>query len=216
MGKHKKIFASAILVILGLFWLLSYLYQQNKSDKIQHIVFQDSGALIRDYSPSIGSPLLRVTLVEFLDPECESCSLFHPVVKKTLKQNEGRLRYVVRYAPFHPNSKFVVSVLEAARLQNKYWEALDLFFEKLPEWGDHNNPRPDLIWTYVKELGLDVEKIKQDSSNKKIADIIEQEIKDGIKLGIRQTPTFFINGMPVEMNSPDDLVGQIETALSAR
>jgi protein-disulfide isomerase len=168
---------------------------------------------VRDYSPSIGSELLRVTLVEFLDPECESCAFFHPIVKGVLKKYEGRIRYVVRYAPFHGNSKYAISILDAARKQGKYWEALDLMFLKLPEWGNHHAPKPELILTFLPALNLDMEKLKVDMNDPAISKMIEQEITDGMRLQVRQTPTFFVNGQILNLRSENDLAEAIEAAM---
>ena len=215
MKNSKSVFFGSIIGLVVLFFIGSLVYNKFQSKEFSNAIAEDSGLLIREHSPSIGSPLLRVTLVEFLDPECESCSFFHPIVKSILKQHEGRIRYVVRYAPFHPNSKFVIEVLEAARAQGKYWEALDLFFEKLPEWGDHGNPRPDLILTYLPALGLDVTQVQAAIENSKTstAKMIEQEVSDGIKLGVRQTPTFFLNGERVNFRDPQDLIDAVALVL---
>ena len=59
----------------------------------------------------------KVVLVEFLDPECEACRAFHPFVKQLMADYSGKIKLVVRYAPFHGSSKYVVRVLEAARLR---------------------------------------------------------------------------------------------------
>ncbi len=210
MLNPKLLIAGTIVIVAGLFWGGAHLFKSAETQKSENIVEENRAILVREYSPTIGNELLRVTVVEFLDPECESCRAFHPIVKSILKRYEGRIRYVIRYAPFHGNSKFVVKVLEAARRQNKYWETLDLLFEKLPEWGSHHDPRPDLIWTYLPSLGLDVEKIKVDMEDKVISDMIEQEIRDGRKLGVRKTPTFFVNGKPLESFGPEYLLEAIK------
>jgi len=180
----------------------------------EKLVSNNRASLIRDYSPSQGSAMLKVTLVEFLDPECESCAFFHPLVKEILSRYEGRIRYVVRYAPFHPNSKFVIKILSAARLQNQYWETLDLLFKKLPEWGSHHNPQPQLVWTYLPELGLDIERIKVDMNDEGIMKMIDQEIEDGNTFGVRQTPTFFVNGRPLRSFGLQQLEDAIKDALA--
>ena len=213
MRNPKILIVGTIVAIIGLFWVGADLFRGAESKKDSTAAIEGEAVLVRDYSPTIGNGLLRVTVVEFLDPECESCRAFHPIMKDILKKYEGRIRYVVRYAPFHGNSKFVIKVLEAARRQGKYWETLDLLFEKLPEWGSHHDPRPDLVWTYLPSLGLDVEKIKVDMEDKAISDMIEQEIKDGAKLRVRGTPTFFVNGKLLESFGPEYLLEAIEAEL---
>src|SRR5688500_4156264 len=48
--------------------------------------------LVRPDSPTLGPADAAVTLVEFYDPECESCASFAPTVKKILKDYDGRIR----------------------------------------------------------------------------------------------------------------------------
>lgn len=214
MKNSKTIFVISIVLLLGLFLGGAYFYKSSQSKELAQTLQENKRSLERDYSPSIGSEMLRVTLVEFLDPECESCRKFHPVVKSILKKYEGKVRYVVRYAPFHKNSKFAIKILEAARRQGKYWETLDLLFEKLPEWGSHHDPKPELIWDYLPQLQLDIARIKVDIEDKSIDKMIEQEVSDGAKFQINGTPSFFINGEPLKSFGPQYLMEAIEAALN--
>lgn len=158
--------------------------------------------LVRPDSPSLGPADAKVTLVEFYDPECESCAAFAPIIKKLLKDNEGKLRLVTRYMPLHPNSLTAANFNEAAAEQGKYWEAREILFRKQPEWGTKhgpptNEPPPNitaLFAKYAKELGLDQDKASASIKAKKFDAKIEQDRKDGQALGVRKTPTFFVNG----------------------
>lgn len=181
------------LVIGSGFWAAKYFY---KAEESKTIAQQESTSFIRPHSPRMGNENSKVTIVEFLDPECESCRAVYPDVKAIVKEFDTQL--VVRYAPFHPNSLFAIKVLEGARKQNKYWETLDLLFETQPEWGSHHNPQPEIIWNHLPKLGLDVEKIRSDLNDPSVFDMVEMEKEDGTKLGVRGTPTFFVNGKVVQ------------------
>ncbi|NNE97644.1 MAG: DsbA family protein [Pyrinomonadaceae bacterium] len=165
--------------------------------------WKENEAFIRDDSPTLGPKDAKVTIVEFLDPECESCAKFHPIVKKALKDYEGKVRLVVRYMPLHPNSLSAATFLEAAGEQGKYWEAQDLLFAKQPEWGTrhgvgHGAPQPDvnaLFKKYAGELGLNIEQMNAVYSANKYRAKVERDQKDGQSLGVRQTPTIFVNGV---------------------
>ena len=133
-------------------------------------------------------------LIEFLDPECESCRAFYPHVKELIKEFEGKVQLVVRYAAFHGNSKIAIRALEAAKKQGKYWEALSLLFERQPEWGSHHHPRIDLIFEFLPSVGLDIKKLKEDMKDPNIDEIIKIDSEDLKTLGVRSTPTFFVNG----------------------
>lgn len=162
----------------------------------------DAGQLIRPDSPTLGPADAKVTLVEFYDPECETCAEFGPIVKKILKDYDGRIRYVARFLPLHPNSITAATFIETAGEQGKYWQAQELLFEKQPEWGTKHGPPPatppppinQLFDKYAAELGLDTDKAAKSVSEKRFEAKIQLDKKDAQSLGARQTPTFFVNG----------------------
>ena len=77
------------------------------------------------HSPTYGKADAPVTIVEFIDPACETCRAFYPMVKAMIAANPDKIRLVLRYAPFHNGSDKVVVVLEAARKQRLFWPALE-------------------------------------------------------------------------------------------
>jgi protein-disulfide isomerase len=179
------------------------------------------GQLVRPDSPSLGAADAPVTLVEFYDPECESCAAFAPVVKKIMKDYNGKIRLVTRYMPLHPNSITAASFTEAAGEQGKYWEAQDLLFQKQGEWGTKHGqpasaPKPNinlLFDKYGAELGLDVNKAGKAIMEKRFDAKIERDRKDGQSLGVRRTPTFFVNGRELARFAEADLRALIDEEL---
>lgn len=177
-----------------------------------------SAALVRDDSFKLGPADAKVTLVEFYDPECESCAFFAPVVKEILKNYDGKLRLVSRYMPLHTNSMPAASFTEAAGEQGKYWEAQELLFAKQSEWAEKHGapmdaPRPNintLFDKYAKELGLDMNKAGQAITENRYVPKIERDKKDGQALGVRRTPTFFVNGRELARFSEADLRALID------
>ena len=103
-------------------------------------------ALIRKHSPVYGNPDAKVTIVEFFDPSCETCRAFYPIVKGIVNASFGQVRLVVRYAPLHKGSDTAVKILEAARQQGKYWEAVEAALADQPRWAVTRQPsaRTDL------------------------------------------------------------------------
>lgn len=162
----------------------------------------EAALLIRPDSPSIGPADAKATVVEFYDPECESCAEFAPIVKKVLTDYNGRIRYVARFMPLHPNSVTAATFICAAGEQGKYWEAMELLFEKQPEWGTKHGGTPDpnapsinqLFDKYAKELKLDTAMAGKAISERRFEARIAQDKKDGQTLGVRRTPTFLVNG----------------------
>lgn len=172
--------------------------------------------LIRDYSPVFGPADAPVTLVEFLDPECESCAAMNPIVKDVLREFSGKVRLVVRYMPFHGNSAYASGLLEGARAHDRYWQLLDEFFVKQPQWASHHAPRPDLLLGYVRGLGLDERSVLETARSAETTRRIQQDRADGIVLGVTGTPTFFVNGRRLASLGHQPLRMAVSQALSGK
>lgn len=227
MNKEFKILgAIAIIVIIGA--AIGAGYYRNSIQSQRVTTSGNSGkpgispeTLVRADSPTLGAADAPVTLVEFLDPECESCAAFSPVVKKILKDYDGKVRLVVRYMPLHPNSLPAATLLEAAGEQGKYWQMQELLFQKQPEWGERHGapasaPKPDvdaLFEKYAMELGLDLEKVSAAIKENRYRAKLERDLRDGQTLGVRQTPTFFVNGRRLARFGEADLRALIQDEL---
>jgi protein-disulfide isomerase len=179
--------------------------------------------LVRPDSPTIGPADAKVTLVEFYDPECETCAEFGPIVKRIVKDYNGRMRYVARFMPLHPNSLTAANFISAAGEQGKYWEAMELLFEKQPEWGTKHGPQPppdpkaptinQMFDKYARELGLDTAQAAESINARKFQARIDQDKADGQALGVRRTPTFLINGRELTKFSEAGLREMIDMEL---
>lgn len=209
----------AVLVIIAA--LVGASYYRNSIQSERKPVTTANASLIREDSPTLGNPDAKVTIVEFLDPECESCGAFYPSVKKLLKEYEGKVRLVVRYMPLHPNSVLAATFTEVAGEDGKYWQAQELLFQKQGEWGTRHGPpsstpQPDakaLFEKYAVELGMDLKKFEAAVKENRYNAKLERDKKDGQANGVRQTPTFFVNGRKLARLSEPDLKALIEEEL---
>lgn len=177
--------------------------------------------LVRPDSPTLGPADAPVTIVEFYDPECESCAAFAPIVKKIYNEYGGKVRLVMQYMPLHPNSISAATFTEAAGEQGKYWQAQELLFQKQPEWGTKHGPAASqpapninvLFEGYARELGLDRAKAAAAVAENRYGAKIERDKKDGQSLGVRQTPTFFVNGRKLAKLGEGELRSLIQAEL---
>ncbi len=151
-------------------------------------------ALVRAHAPVFGNPQAKVTIVEFFDPSCETCRAFYPVVKGIVNASFGQVRLVLRYAPLHQGSDRAVQILEAARLQGKFWPALERALADQPRWAAHGSPQPELIWESIADTGLDMNQARADANSPAIAEMLRQDIADMKALNVQATPGFFVNG----------------------
>ena len=197
MSRQKLILvlAAAILMIGG-FLLSASVYKSQRAEKLAAIEQASpvDNEFVRSYSQRLGSPEARVTLVEFIDPGCESCAALSPHVKAIVEAHPGRVQLVVRYIPLHHGADVAVRILEAARKQGKYWETLQMMFATQAEWASHHQPAPQKLGAYLPSLGLDMARLQQDMQGADIEGILQQDIADAQTLGVRKTPTFFVNG----------------------
>ena len=156
-------------------------------------------ALIRSHSPILGNPDAPVTIVEFFDPACEACRAFLPVVKDLLAEHGDAVRVVIRYTPFHDEASVVaVLTLEAARMQGIFEPVLEALLLHQPKWASHGRMRPDLIPAIAVEAGLDMEAARTQVKAPGVIAALNQDQSDVETVGVRRTPTFFVNGRPLE------------------
>lgn len=209
MNKQLLI-ASSLLLFAAFYFGGSYLYQKSNVN----VSSDKQSALVRPTAFVLGNPDAKTTIVEFFDPACETCKSFYPFVKNILKQHPDKLKLVLRYAPFHTDSYYVVAMIEAARLQNKYLEALEVIYKYQDKWASHTGtPNIGLIWSFLPEAGIDVEQLKNDMKKPEIDAIIKQDIADTKTLGIRATPEFFVNAKPLVKFGKIELQALIDSEL---
>lgn len=194
MKISRQVLAGVVVVLIAAFVLGSTWYRGRQAATAERAVAGGGAELIRPYSVTQGPASAPVTMVEFFDPECESCRAMYPIVKQVMAEFDGQVRLVIRYMPLHRNSAYAASLLEAARAQNKYWEYLDIVMARQPEWASHTAPRPDLLMAYAPSAGLNMEQLRIATTDPEITSRIRQDEADGRALGVNGTPTFFING----------------------
>lgn len=154
-------------------------------------------ALLRTNAPGEGRADAPVVIVEFFDPACDTCRMFYPVVKELLAQHPGRIRLVMRYAPFHKGSDKVVAVLEAARRQGKFWPALEALFDSQEDWASNHTAKVDLAMKHLSGIGLNMEQLAFDLTAPDLQQALAQDLSDANTLGVSQTPEYFVNGRPL-------------------
>lgn len=174
-----------------------------------------SAKLVRDHSPTFGPPDAPVTLVEFFDPACETCRAFHPVVKEIVDDFKPNVRVVMRYAAFHQGSEEVIRMLEAARSQGRFEQVLDAVLAAQPEWASHGAPNLPRAWAAAEQAGLDVALARQSLNAPAILEIVRQDASDIAALGVNKTPTFFVNGKPLQRFGMQELYDMAQQEVRA-
>lgn len=171
-------------------------------------------ALIRPHSPILGPEDAPVTLVEFFDPSCEACRAFHPVLEELRAEFPAELRIVLRYTPFHQGSDEAVRILEAARMQGRFEPVLNALLERQPEWAIHGAPDMDRAWRIAGAVGLDLQQGRAARLFPGTTGILNQDMADVETMGIRGTPTFFLDGQRLPNLSFEALRAAVREAVA--
>ena len=190
------------------------IYNGKQEAAARQLAEANRAALMRMHAPTLGNQDAPVVIVEFLDPACETCRAFYPLVKEMMAANPEKIRLVLRYAPFHNGSDKVVAVLEAARKQGKFWPTLEALLASQAEWAPHHTPQVALVWKHLEGVGLNMEQMTFDLTAPEIGQVIAQDLADARALNVTKTPGFFVNGKPLTTFGYEPLKKLVNDALS--
>lgn len=159
--------------------------------------------------PSLGNTNAAVTVVVFTDYQCPSCASIHPSLERLVKEAGDKVRLVARDFPLtrHPEAFKAAEAAEAAREQGKYWEYVRVLMQNQSALGI------DKLKTYASDLGLDCALFDVALDSGKFAETVQRDVEDGMKLGLKGTPSVFINGRRVTAKSYEDLKASVDAAL---
>jgi protein-disulfide isomerase len=170
-------------------------------------------ALASEHSPTIGDAAAKVHVVEFLDPACETCAQFYPVVKQLLAENPGRIRLSLRHVAFHDGAEFAVRALEASRAQGKYFETLEALLGSQSSWAPHHTVQSQLVIPVLERVGLDMERLRADMDGAEVTTRVERDRADAMALKVTATPEYFVNGRPLPSFGYEQLLALVREEL---
>jgi protein-disulfide isomerase len=159
-------------------------------------------------SPSRGPEGAPVVVVEFADFECPFCQKIAPELDTMWEARKDKVRFVYKFLPLtmHPHGEVAARAAIAAQMQGKFWE----MHEKLFANGKHLED-PDLEG-YARAIGLDLARFRADMDSPAVKARIEEDRKLSDSLGVKGTPTLFIDGR--EYDSKVDLNEWIDGELA--
>jgi protein-disulfide isomerase len=148
-----------------------------------------------------GSPDAPVTVVEFSDFGCPYCAQFamevHPALHREFVET-GQVRW--RFVPFvlgiFPNGDAAARAGECAGDQDRFWPMHDLLYQRQREW--KSDAPAELFVEYARAAGLDTERFRACLGSERTAERIERNNRAAERAGVRATPSFVVNGRPVE------------------
>jgi protein-disulfide isomerase len=167
-----------------------------------------------------GDPNAPVTIVEYSDYQCPFCQRHFAQVLPQLQQyiDEGKVKYVFKDFPLtqiHPQAPKAAEAARCAGDQEAYWEMHDKLFANQQAWSGQANA-VDLFKGYAEELGLDAPAFAACLDGNKYQAVVEANLMEGVNFGVRGTPGFFINRIPLPGAYPLEAFQQLIEAESTQ
>jgi protein-disulfide isomerase len=162
----------------------------------------------------LGPENATATLEEFGDFQCPPCGRLCEPINQIQKQQNIRVIYREFPLPMHAHAKEAACAAEAAGRQGKFWPMHDLLFREQAVWSKSQDART-LFHAYAGMLQLDLSRFKADMESPEVQQKIEADQKRGTAVGVKTTPTLFLNNeaVPVGDLNPEKLSAFVETAL---
>ena len=158
--------------------------------------------------PMRGNPNAKVTIVEYSDFQCPFCARAYTTVEtEVMKQYGDKVRLVYKNFPLsdlHPWADGAALATACARRQSPegFWKVYDFLFQNQQAITADN--LKEKAQGVVKEAGLDVTAFDTCFDNQAARELVAADQTEAESLGVRSTPTFFVNGRKLEGAVPFD------------
>ncbi len=169
--------------------------------KVQKVA--SDSASIADHTKGTGQRVLT----EFSDLQCPACRTFHEFLKSETatdpafaKLMTDQYTFVYRHFPLiniHQNAQVAAQAAEAAGLQGKFFEFVDVAFSKQDEWAKSQDPR-EQFKNYATDLGLDTLLFADDIDSTNVKQKVERDVQAGLAAKLQATPSFYIDGEAIQ------------------
>lgn len=163
-----------------------------------------------DAAVALGNPTAPVTLVEFTDYQCPFCARHAlQTMPQIISQliDSGLVYYKLKDFPLdqlHPQARAASAAARCAGEQEAYWKMHDLLFETQQSWSGQANVNA-LFGSYAASLGLDEAALTSCVDSGRYDGVVQENLEEGLSLGVQGTPAFFIDGYPISGAQPFEL-----------
>ncbi len=158
-------------------------------------------------APFMGGADAKVTIVEFSDFQCPFCARGATLMNDIKKKYGNKVKVAFKNfpLPFHNHAKKAAEAGLCAYEQNKdkFWKLHDKMF------ADQAGLAVDGLVAKAVSLGLDKKKFQECLSSGKFASRVNADMEEGKKVGVKSTPTFFVNGKMVNGAQPIEVFSEI-------
>jgi protein-disulfide isomerase/rhodanese-related sulfurtransferase len=186
--RYGSVLIVAMIVGSAAFYLLARA-EQKETEAPPPPAETIAARVIRPDSHATGNLQSQVTFVEFGDLECPACAASYPTVRALRNQYADRVKFVFREYPLeniHPFALRSAEAAECAGRQGKFWEMVDRTYDARGDLADPSLER------YAAEVGVDPARFHECLISGTTLPQIRRDQQDGLALGVRGTPTFFV------------------------
>lgn len=167
--------------------------------------------LIEPKDVFIGNPKAAVTLTEFADYETDAAAGAHAIVKEILQIYDGKVKFSFRHFPkvkIHQKAHKAAEAAIAAAQEGKFMEMHEALLNNRRTLGTIS------LKIYAREVGVTNKAFLNDLINSKYGWFVQDDLKEGIRLGVEEIPAFFINGQRLKGDiTTENLKSHIDAAL---
>ena len=173
---------------------------------------------------ALGDPNAPVRIDVFEDFQCPACQYYSDSVEKPVVENfvaTGTVYYVFRHYPFLDDRAATKESDQSANAslcaadQNRFWDYHDMLYAN---WDGENqgNLSNTRLTAFAEAIGLDMDEFEACFKENRFKDQIEQDLRDGDKMGSSGTPSVFVNGKiisPGKVPTYDEIAAAIQAEL---
>ncbi len=169
---------------------------------------------------SLGDPNAPVVIVEYTDFQCPFCSRhFQQTLPQIISEyvETGQVLYVFKDFPLtsiHPQAPAAAEAARCAADQGEYLAMHDMLFARQADWSGQENTT-EIFTNYADEIGLDTEAFTSCMESHRFQDAVMADLEEGSRFGVRGTPAFFLNGLPLSGAHPFSVFQQAVSQLTA-
>jgi protein-disulfide isomerase len=165
---------------------------------------------------SLGSPTAPVTVIEYASPTCPHCARFESEVFPAFKAkyvDTGKVRYILREAPIHPDMDAAAFLLARCAGSGGYFKVIDgvmkgqdeYFSAFLMQSANADQEIADAYRAVLRRVGvsagLDDQHVTACLTNEASIKAMQERVdREMAQYHVDSTPTFVING--VKLNPP--------------
>ena len=201
----NKFFVTILVVLLcaGSVWLFRA-FKPNAEELLNKRVAERSR----------GDSKAPLWVTEYFDYQCPPCAAARKLLDDAMQKYPGKIYLQVRYFPLpaHKNSvKAAIHAECASHQPGKFWKFHEQIFEHQNDWA--MDPYPELKFlNYAQTADLDLERWDACTKDPAVEKTVTEEKTKGESLGVKITPSFFINGqLVVGINGLNEELKKLES-----